>query len=233
MYNVTRIAITLAISLGFSGCGGSQNDIPLDYDIPFKTPSTITGYPLDQTYWNNYVIPAAAGSLQFRESQRYGQQWATSFSYARSMWIHRITWLGLIENNDSLLDGTTHFVLRLSEGDVKNQEHVPSALPMTEYLVEAEARFIDTLESGYLYEFAYIDYLTFQVPAGIFWISVVDPGIEGINFSWALATDTSFSSGARASLRTTDNGEWQAKIDSAEFEPMAIRLDGGRLIENP
>jgi hypothetical protein len=237
MNKLTQTLLTLLISMGFSGCGGSQNDTPLDtdiplnYDIPLKTPSTVTGYPLNSSYADNYVIPVNVDSLQFRESQRYGEQWAATFSYARNIWINRISWLGLVENNESMLDGNALFILRVSFGEYKDLVNIPKSLPITEHLVEAEARLIGTLESGYFYEFVYTDYSTFFVDAGNYWISIVDPEIEGIDFSWALTTETSPSSGNRSSVRTTDHGEWQSKNGDQDFEGMAVRLEGGRLIE--
>lgn len=225
----TRNLLILAFVWGLSGCAGSQGELPLDYDIPLKTRSTVTGFPLSQTYWNNYAIPAAVDALQFRESRRYGQQSATMFSHARSMWLSRITWLGRVENNSELLDGTALFILRVADGEYKNLAYVPKSLPKTEHLVKAEARLLATLESGYLYEFVYTDYSTFNVEAGNFWISIVDPEIEAMKFSWAVASGTALSSGAgSASVRTTDQGVWQSNVQAT-----ATKLEGGRLIDNP
>lgn len=233
MIKINQTFLTLLIAIGISGCGGSQNQIPLDYDIPLKTPSTVTGYPLNNLYHDSYEVPADPDSLQFRDSQRYGEQWATTFSWARNISINRLSWLGRVENNDSLLDGKARFILRVFDSEYQHPTSIPASPLIAEHLVEAEARLIGTLESGYLYEFVYSDYETFRVGAGNYWISILDPGTEGMNFSWALTTGTQFSSGHRSSVRTTDHGAWQSRNGDTDFDAMAVRLEGGRLGTEP
>lgn len=232
MKNGYQTLLALIISLGVSSCGGSNSDAHMDTDIPLKVPSAVTEYPLDNLYSHTYEISEDLASLQFLDSRRDGFQWATSFSYARNISINRISWLGIVEDNNSLLDGDARFIVRVFNDEYKGPSSVPAPIVNSEYLVEAEARLIGTVESGYLYEFVYSDYEIFRLGAGNYWISIVDPKIDQMNFSWALNTGTPLSQGYRASKRTADNGEWQRGGDS-DFKPMAIKLEGGKLLDTP
>lgn len=216
----TLLAITL---FGLASCGGDTKVNPTVLpDIPLKVRSAETNFPTNILYYSNYRTPNLEENLVLHESRRSGKQFATEFSYARNLWVHRLTWLGGVKNNASLLDGNAQFILRVYSYDLSQSEH--------EYLVEAKAELIGNKSGAFLYEFSYADAELFNVPAGNYLLAIVDPEVEGIGFSWAqFAEEEPSSTRGFTASRMSEKGNWTFKDATKYFYgPLFLKVEGGK-----
>lgn len=216
----TLLALTLT---GLLSCAGTKVEPTTEPDIPLKIPSTTTNFPTNNPYHTNYSTPNLNAPLVLHASRRQGNQLATQFSWARTLWIHQLTWLGGVKNNSGLLDGTAQFILRVYGYDTNKLEN--------EYLVEAKASLLGEKDGFYIYEFFYADANLFTLPAGNYFLAIVDPETEGMGFSWAeFAAPNPTETQDNTLSRMSDKGIWTPRFPANHhYGPMFLKLEGGKV----
>lgn len=216
----TLLALAL---MGLLSCAGTKVEPTALPDIPLKIPSTTINYPTNNPYHTDYAAPDLNAPLVLHASRRHGNQLATQFSWARDMWIHELTWLGGVKNNTSLLDGNAQFILRVY--DVLDMSVVTN-----EYMVSAKATLLGEKDGFYIYEFFYADANLFSIRAGNYYLAIVDPEREGMEFSWAEFAAPKPSDFYDATLsRLSDKGIWTPKFPAIhQYGPMSLKLVGGK-----
>lgn len=215
------------------GCGG-ENFTVQQPEPELKTVSPITHYQLQQMYSYDANELVMGDAPQVSESRRYGQETASFFSYARDLRVSRISWNGHVENNQSLLDGKGTFILRFYQlSDTSPYPmRLPDKTPLSEYRIAAEAHLIGPSATGYWYQFVYSDYAMFAQSAGNYWVSVMDPETEGMNFSWVVAPTTNPNLTNNKHSHRDLGGNWISSMEGDYLNAMSIKLEGGPPVSN-
>lgn len=126
-------------------------------------------------------------------------------------------------DSPTYLAGTAQFILRVYGYDTNKLEN--------EYLVEAKASLLGERDGFYIYEFFYADANLITLPAGNYFLALVDPETEGMGFSWAeFAAPKPTETQDNTLSRMSDKGIWTPRFPANHhYGAMFLKLEGGKV----
>lgn len=122
--------------------------------------------------------------------------------------VTKIAWSGHI-NTSSLANGKADFLVRI----YKAESGQPSAEKVYEAIIAAEATKAQTTFDGF-YTFSYISSNIVTLVPDDYFIAILDPETQNLNFSWEIEKDhLSSINGTGGAFRSSPGGAWQALND--------------------
>lgn len=200
---LTALGVILFLTgCGGGGGGGGSNGAPAqDETPPAPEPPQITSI----TVLNTYKINDESERTFYGASRINGPQSASMFDIDSTVDITSIKWVGSAINLGE--DTQATFALRIYDGD-----SVPNAAPIHERIEVVDMELVRTRRSGTkgYYIFSFADDPVFTLPQGRYWLSVVDPETESIDFGWEVEPGKAGGpEGSGGAYRVSSDSAWQ------------------------
>lgn len=188
--------MALCVTMVLVGCGGESGGSstePLKNETPKDTTVTIL---------DTYRIIGETENTFYGESRESGRQKASFFNIDSPMQLTDIKWIGLAIDAGESSQAT--FILRIYDGD-----NIPNITPINERIEVVDMNLVLPIKrhkDKRLYAFSFADEPIFVLPQGRYWLSIVDPETESIEFTWEVepGTTSGFEGSGGAYKGSTD-----------------------------
>jgi hypothetical protein len=157
------------------------------------------------------------------ESSASGQQVATYLPLPQETVVTTLKWNGRTRPTQFSAPGPQAFIIRIYEG-----EELPESL-FAEEVVMVPPSLLYESTLGDVYDFTYSDSGIFVLPAGDYWVSIVDPETQELDFLWIMEADAESTGwGSGGAFRPTSESAWQSTV--AEL-PARLAVAGSIYVE--